>query len=64
MVSANPRFFAFLPQHLLLIMAPVGLKGGIRRLPRYLHGYPQSQCHGSEPIELPECDLPVYRVEC
>ena len=64
MVSATPPPGSFfLPQHLLLTMVPVGLKGGIGRLPRYLHGHSQCECHVSEPSNLPECDLPVYYVE-
>ena len=49
--------------HLLLSMVLVGLKGSIGRLPRYVHCHPQSQCHGAEPTELPERNLPVYYVE-
>ena len=59
MVSALGSPFFLAPCRIsLLTMFLGGLKGGIGRLPRYLHGHSQCQCHGTEPAELQERDLP------
>jgi hypothetical protein len=53
-----PPSVLFFPSRLLLTMVLGRLKGGIGRLPRYVHGHSQCQCHGTEPAELQERDLP------
>ena len=58
MVSALPQFPFFPCRISLLTMVLGGLEGGIGRLPRYVHGHSQRQCHSTEPAELQERDLP------
>lgn len=51
-----------LPLYGLLITTPVGLAGGIRWLPGYLHRHSQFLCHRTEPSDLLECDIPASSV--
>ena len=45
-----------------LTTAPVGLDGGIRWLPGYVHRHSQFLCHRTEPGDLPECYIVKHSI--